>query len=54
MKGPRMFRTRLEGVDLTRAVGLTTAQLEIACGDSRTRLPEGVNAPKTWPCGKDD
>ena len=49
-----MFRTRLEGVDLTRAVGLTTAQLEIACGDSRTRLPEGVNAPKTWPCGKDD
>lgn len=50
----RMFRTRLEGVDLSRAIGLTTGQLENACGDTRTRLPEGVKAPKSWPCGKDD
>lgn len=50
----RMFRTRLEGVDLSRTSGLTTPQLEIACGDARTRLPEGVKAPKSWPCGKDD
>ncbi|MCP5283006.1 MAG: pentapeptide repeat-containing protein [Rhodoferax sp.] len=50
----RMFRTRLEGVDLSRTSGLTTPQLEIACGDARTRLPDGVKAPKSWPCGKDD
>ncbi len=50
----RMFRTRFEGVDLSRSVGLLTAQLEIACGDSRTRLPEGLKAPNSWPCGKDE
>jgi hypothetical protein len=32
---------RLVGADLSRARGLSQAQLDGACGDARTRLPEG-------------
>ena len=50
----RTFRTRFEGVDLGPVVGLTQSQLDMACGDATTRLPAGLKAPKSWPCGKDD
>jgi hypothetical protein len=32
----------LSGADFFRAVGLSTEQLAFACGDDKTRLPEGV------------
>jgi len=49
MNQARTFRTRFEGVNLSGVVGLTAAQLESACGDAATRLPEGLKAPKNWP-----
>ncbi|MGG7519356.1 pentapeptide repeat-containing protein [Allorhizobium undicola] len=48
-----MFRTRIEGVDLSSATGLEQDQINLACGDSRTRLPPGLNAPSNWPCPAD-
>jgi uncharacterized protein YjbI with pentapeptide repeats len=44
------FLARIEGVDLSAATGLTQWQLDMACGDDRTRLPAGLTKPKTWPC----
>jgi uncharacterized protein YjbI with pentapeptide repeats len=44
------FLARIEGVDLARATGLVQWQLDMACGDVRTRLPAGLTKPKTWPC----
>jgi uncharacterized protein YjbI with pentapeptide repeats len=54
MQQARTFRTRLEGVNLSGVTGLTAAQLESACGNAATRLPDGLKMPKTWPCGKED
>lgn len=44
------FLTRIEGVDLAAATGLTQWQLDMACGDDKTALPEGLKKPSTWPC----
>lgn len=48
-----MFRTRIEGVDLSTAKGLKQDQVDLACGDSQTRLPLGLTAPSDWPCQPD-
>lgn len=48
--GAYMFLTRIEGVDLTAAKGLTQPQIDLACGDTATKLPSGLNPPTTWPC----
>lgn len=45
-----MFRTRIEGLDLSSSTGLQQAQLDLACGDSATKLPQGLIAPANWPC----
>jgi len=45
-----VFLTRLEGVDLSAAVGLEQGQIDIACGDGATRLPAGLSSPAAWPC----
>jgi hypothetical protein len=45
-----LFATRFEGTDLSAVKGLTQAQLEVACGDARTRLPAGLKRPSSWPC----
>ena len=50
LAGAYMFRTRVEGVDLSRTLGLGPEQLEAACGDSTTALPAGLAAPNSWPC----
>lgn len=39
----------LSGADFTRAFGLSNEQLALACGDEKTKLPEGLRIPK---CGK--
>jgi uncharacterized protein YjbI with pentapeptide repeats len=44
------FLTRIEGVDLSAATGLTQWQLDMACGDDKTVLPEGLKKPAPWPC----
>lgn len=48
-----MLLTRIEGLDLSRATGLDQSQIDIACGDTATRLPKGLNTPATWPCPRD-
>ncbi len=50
MKGAFLFRTRFEGVDLSRINGLETWQLEMSCGNASTVLPEGMERPPNWPC----
>jgi uncharacterized protein YjbI with pentapeptide repeats len=42
--------TRVEGTDLSGATGLSQQQLDIACGDAETKLPEGLARPADWPC----
>lgn len=48
-----MFRTRIEGLDLSSSKGLQQAQLDLACGDSATKLPQGLTSPSNWPCAPD-
>lgn len=49
-----MFQTRIEGVDLSAASGLTQDQIDLTCGDAATKLPAGLSAPSQWPCPADD
>ncbi len=44
------YLTKFEAVDLRRAVNLTQPQLDMACGDDRTLLPDGLVASVNWPC----
>jgi uncharacterized protein YjbI with pentapeptide repeats len=48
-----LFLTRIEGLDLSAATGLEQAQVDLACGDDKTKLPAGLTAPSSWPCGTD-
>lgn len=50
----RMFLTRLEGVDLSAASGLTQSQLDSACGSTLTKLPRGLKMPSSWPCAPEE
>ncbi|ABW15626.1 pentapeptide repeat protein [Parafrankia sp. EAN1pec] len=40
---------QMEGTDLTGARGLAAEQVAAASGDARTRLPDGVERPASWP-----
>jgi uncharacterized protein YjbI with pentapeptide repeats len=42
--------TRIEGTDLSAAVGLEQDQIEESCGNAETKLPSGLTAPASWPC----
>ena len=48
--GAYFFLTRIEGVNLGKAKGLEQRQIDMSCGDDKTRLPSGLEAPATWPC----
>ncbi|MEZ5871608.1 MAG: pentapeptide repeat-containing protein [Nitratireductor sp.] len=48
--GAYLYRTRLEDVDLSKAVGLNQWQVEMSCGNAGTLLPEGIIPPESWPC----
>ncbi|CUX20999.1 pentapeptide repeat-containing protein [Agrobacterium fabrum] len=48
-----LLLTRIEGVDLSTATGLDQKQIDIACGDAKTKLPNGLTAPASWPCPED-
>jgi uncharacterized protein YjbI with pentapeptide repeats len=45
-----LYRTRLEGQDLSGATGLVQSQIDISCGDENTVLPAGLVPPAGWPC----
>lgn len=48
-----LFRTRIEGADLSTATGLKQEQINLACGDAKTKLPPGLTNPSDWPCPAD-
>lgn len=48
-----MFLTRIEGLDLSAATGLVQAQVDLACGDEKTKLPAGLSMPAGWPCAQE-
>ena len=48
--GAFLFIARLEGLDLSTATGLKQQQIDIACGDEKTLLPDGLMSPAAWPC----
>ena len=50
LKGTFLYRTRIEGVDLSKAEGLEMWQVEMTCGDDKTKLPAGFEKPANWPC----
>ncbi|MQW88807.1 pentapeptide repeat-containing protein [Sinorhizobium saheli] len=49
-----LFLTRIEGLDLSAATGLTQEQVDLACGDAATKLPAGLSTPAKWPCQHED
>ena len=52
--GAYMLRTRFEGADLSQAKGLIQQQIEISCGDDKTKLPNDLQRPAAWPCAEDE
>jgi len=42
-EGAILTRTHIEDTDLTGAVGLTQAQVRLACGNANTKLPAGLS-----------
>ena len=48
-----IYWARLEGVDLSKALDLTQAQIDMACGNAQTKLPAGLTMPSQWPCAED-
>lgn len=48
-----LLLARIEGLDLSSATGLEQKQVDIACGDAKTKLPQGLTTPTTWPCPED-
>ena len=49
-----LLLTRIEGLDLSTATGLEQKQIDIACGDAKTKLPQGLTTPTSWPCAEDE
>jgi uncharacterized protein YjbI with pentapeptide repeats len=45
-----LFAVRVEATDLSAAKGLQQAQIELACGDAKTKLPAALRRPSSWPC----
>ena len=54
LRGAYWFLTELGGADLSQTVGLTQAQLALACGTPETKLPAGMAQPESWPCATKD
>ena len=50
LEGSFMFLTKIEGLDLSALKGLAQWQIDMACGNDKTQLPEGLTRPETWPC----
>ncbi len=50
LEGAYTYLTRFQGVDLRGTSNLRQFQLDIACGDDSTRLPDGLSQSENWPC----
>lgn len=50
LEGSYMFLTRIEGVDLSSLKTLKQWQIDMACGNDATILPQGISRPNSWPC----
>ncbi|THJ38901.1 pentapeptide repeat-containing protein [Candidatus Frankia alpina] len=48
LDGANLTGARLDGANLTGVEGLTQAQVDVARGDEKTVLPEGVTRPVSW------
>jgi uncharacterized protein YjbI with pentapeptide repeats len=48
-EGANLVGAHLEGADFSKAKGLTDDKLVLAHGDGKTKLPEGITRPKSWP-----
>jgi uncharacterized protein YjbI with pentapeptide repeats len=48
LQDAELFETNLVGVDLSKTVGLTQAQLDLALGDQETKVPEYLEQPPAW------
>ncbi len=44
----------IEGTDLSQVVHITQAQLDLACGNSSTKIPKHLQRLASWTCPKDD
>ena len=53
LKGAYTLLTRFQGADLSQTLGLIQDQLDLACGDADTKLPQGLKVPGSWPCAED-
>jgi len=52
--GAHLFLTRFEGVNLSEAIGLAQWQIDMSCGDEKTKLPKNLSPGAGWPCEFDD
>ncbi len=50
LTGAYTLLAHFEDTDLSETVGLEQDQLEIACGNEATKLPDGLTHPASWPC----
>lgn len=50
VKNAFLYRTHFEGVDISVFTDLNQWQIDLACGDDDTKLPQGVERPTSWPC----
>ncbi|MEM1086883.1 MAG: pentapeptide repeat-containing protein [Pseudomonadota bacterium] len=46
LKSADLSQANFSGADLSLTIGLTQAQLNKACGDAATRLPQGLRIPR--------
>ncbi|MEO8326367.1 MAG: pentapeptide repeat-containing protein [Nitrospirota bacterium] len=49
LQGVKLSETKLFNVDLSKALGLTQAQIDEACVDEKTKLPVGIKRPSPCP-----
>lgn len=45
-----LLQTNIEDRDMTKTIGLVQWQVDMACGNDNTILPEGLTKPDSWPC----
>ena len=50
--GAYTYLTHFENVDLSMTSQLSQAQLEKACGNDKTQLPQGLERPVSWNCAE--
>lgn len=54
LKGAYMFLTKIEDLDLSNLKDIKQWQINMACGNGKTKLPDGLVAPNSWPCEFDE